>query len=131
MVGEFIMTEHECVGHKPVADGVGYGAYALDSHTCNRIVVEGRVENEGNYFIKGFDPYAISYRSLLPKRDEITNLVVPVCLSASHAAFGSIRMEPVFMGLGQAAGIAVFQAQQKSKAQLGRASCRERVCQYV
>ncbi|HEY9559771.1 MAG TPA: FAD-dependent oxidoreductase [Anseongella sp.] len=116
MVGEFIMTEHECVGHKPVADGVGYGAYALDSHTCNRIVVEGRVENEGNYFIKGFDPYAISYRSLLPKRDEITNLVVPVCLSASHAAFGSIRMEPVFMGLGQAAGIAVFQAQQKSKA---------------
>src|SRR3546814_14535026 len=81
MVGEFIMTEHECVGHKPVADGVGYGAYALDSHTCNRIVVEGRVENEGNYFIKGFDPYAISYRSLLPKRDEITNLVVPVCLS--------------------------------------------------
>src|SRR3546814_17936650 len=125
MFGEFIMTEHECVGHKPFADGVGYGAYALDSHTCNRIVVEGRVENEGNYFIKGFDPYAISYRSLLPKRDEITNLVVPVCLSASHAAFGSIRMEPVFMVLGQAAGIAVFQAQ------ICRESVGERVCQSV
>jgi len=116
MVGEFVMTEHECVGHRPVADGVVYGAYALDGHTCNRIVVDGRVENEGNYYITGFEPYLISYRSLLPKRGEITNLLVPVCLSASHASFGSIRMEPVFMGLGQAAGIAVFLAEKSQQA---------------
>lgn len=111
MVGEFVMTEHECVGHRPVTDGIGFGAYALDGHTCNRIVVNGRVENEGNFFVDGFDPYPISYRSLLPKRSEIGNLLVPVCLSASHASFGSIRMEPVFMGLGQAAGIAVYLAE--------------------
>src|SRR3546814_17959476 len=108
MVGEFIMTEHECVGHKPVADGVGYGAYALDSHTCNRIVVEGRVENEGNYFIKGFDPYAIAYRSLLRTRDQLTNLVVPVFLWASTACFVSIQLDPGLMGLGQTAGFVFF-----------------------
>ncbi len=116
MVGDFVMTEHECVGNNPVKDGIAYGAYALDSHTCNRVVVDGRVENEGNYFIGGFDPYAISYQSLVPKRKEIGNLLVSVCISSSHAAFGSVRMEPVFMALGQAAGIAAYIASEKDQA---------------
>jgi hypothetical protein len=113
MVGEFVMTEHECVGHRPVADGIAYGAYALDGHTCQRVVVDNKVENEGNYYITGFDPYLISYRSLVPKRSQITNLLVPVCLSSSHAAFGSIRMEPVFMALGQVSAIAAYLSMQQ------------------
>jgi hypothetical protein len=113
LVGEYVMTEHECVGTRPVSDGIAYGAYALDGHTCQRVVVDGQVENEGNYYISGFDPYLISYRSLLPKRTQITNLLVPVCLSSSHAAFGSIRMEPVFMALGQVSGIAAYLSMQQ------------------
>lgn len=110
MVSDFVMTEHEVVGNKPVTDGIAYGAYAMDSHTCQRVVVDGYVENEGNTSISGFDPYLISYRSIIPKREEISNLSVPVCISASHASYGSIRMEPVFMALGQVAGIAAYLA---------------------
>lgn len=108
MVGEYVMTEHEIVGLRKFNDGIAYGAYALDGHTVQRLVVNGQVENEGNYYIDGFDPYLISYLSLTPKRSEVSNLLVPVCLSASHAAFGSIRMEPVFMALGQVAGLAAY-----------------------
>jgi hypothetical protein len=90
----------------------------LDSHNCQRIVVDGHVENEGNFFVGGFDPYFISYRAIVPKKGEIDNLWVPVCLSASHAAFGSIRMEPVYLALGHAAGVAArFAAEKGIKAQ--------------
>src|SRR5690606_28015184 len=75
-----------------------------------RIVVDEQVKNEGNEEAVGFPPYPISYRSIVPKKAETTNLLVPVCLSASHIAFGSIRMEPVFMVLGQSAAIAASQA---------------------
>ncbi|MCC5928598.1 MAG: FAD-dependent oxidoreductase [Cyclobacteriaceae bacterium] len=115
MVSDFIMTEHECVGHRPVKDGIAMGGYALDSHVVQRIVVDGRVENEGNFFVAGFDPYFISYRSIVPKKEEITNLLVPICISSSHVAFGSIRMEPVFMALGQAAGVASYLAVSQNK----------------
>ncbi len=110
MVSDFVMTEHECVGHRPVSDGIAKGGYALDSHVVQRIVVDDHVENEGNTSVKGFDPYLISYRSIVPKREEIHNLVVPVCVSSSHASYGSLRMEPVFMALGQAAGVAAYLA---------------------
>lgn len=116
MVGDFVMTERECVGINPVTDGIAYGIYALDSHDCQRIAVDGHVENEGNTFINGFDPYLISYRSLVPRRNEIANLVVPACLSATHSAFCSIRMEPVFMALGQVSGIAAYLAVSKNQA---------------
>ena len=108
MIGEYVMTEHECVGNRPVSDGVAKGGYALDSHVVQRVVVDGHVENEGNISVHGFDPYLISYRSILPKRKEIVNLSVPVCVSSSHSAYGSLRMEPVFMALGQVAGIASY-----------------------
>jgi hypothetical protein len=118
MVSDFVMTEHQCIGNKPVEDGIARGVYPLDSHNCQRIVVDGHVENEGNFFVGGFDPYFISYRAIVPKKGEIDNLWVPVCLSASHAAFGSIRMEPVYLALGQAAGVAVrFAAEKGIKAQ--------------
>jgi len=105
MIGEYVMTEHDCIGDSVVNDPIAYGAYSMDSHNCQRIIVNGMVKNEGNVNEK-LQPYPISYRAITPKRSECTNLLVPVDLSASHIAYGSIRMEPVFMLLGQAAGIA-------------------------
>jgi hypothetical protein len=106
LLGECVMTEEHCVGRQKVDDPVGMGAYTMDSHNCQRVVVDGRVLNEGDVQIGLKSPYGISYRALTPRRGECENLLVPVCLSASHIAYGSIRMEPVFMGLGQAAAIA-------------------------
>lgn len=106
MIGEYVMTEHNCVGKVTVNDGVGLAAYNMDSHNCQRIVVNGMVKNEGDVQVGGFPPYPISYRSIIPKANECTNLLVPVSLSATHIAFGSIRMEPVFMVLAQAAAVA-------------------------
>jgi hypothetical protein len=85
-------------------------AYTMDSHNCQRIVVNGMVKNEGDVQIGGFGPYPISYRSLIPRSAECKNLVVPVCLSATHIAYGSIRMEPVFMVLSQSAAVAAVMA---------------------
>ena len=87
-----------------VGVAVGMGAYGMDSHNCQRYVTpDGYVQNEGDVQVHGFEPYPISYRSIIPKADECTNLLVPVCLSSSHIAYGSIRMEPVFMILAQSA----------------------------
>ncbi len=110
MIGDYVMTEHNCLGDSTVSDGVGMAAYTMDSHNCQRLVVNGMVKNEGDVQIGGFPPYDVSYRSLTPKREECTNLLVPVCLSASHIAFGSIRMEPVFMVLAQSAAVAASMA---------------------
>jgi hypothetical protein len=110
MKGAYIMTQANCEGHATVADGVGLAAYTMDSHNCQRIVVGGMVKNEGDVQIGGFPPYPISYRALIPKAEECLNLLVPVCLSASHIAYGSIRMEPVFMELGQSSAIAAAMA---------------------
>jgi len=106
MVGAYVMTQANCEGRSVVPDGVGLAAYTMDSHNCQRIVVNGMVKNEGDVQIGGFPPYPIAYSSLVPKATECTNLLVPVCLSASHIAYGSIRMEPVFMELGQSCAIA-------------------------
>jgi hypothetical protein len=83
------------------------GAYGMDSHNCQRYVTaEGHVQNEGDVQVHGFKPYPISYRAIVPKAQECDNLLVPVCVSSSHIAYGSIRMEPVFMILGQSAATA-------------------------
>lgn len=105
MVSNYVMTEHDCRGARMAPDSVGLGAYNMDSHNCQRIVKNGRVENEGDVQVS-VKPYPISYRSLVPKQSECANLFVPVCLSATHIAYGSIRMEPVFMILGQTAATA-------------------------
>ncbi len=106
MIGEYVMTQANCVGEEVVNDPVGLAAYTMDSHNCQRIVVDGQVKNEGNVEVGGFPPYPISYRSIIPKQEQVGNLLVPVLLSSSHIAFGSIRMEPVFMVLGQSAATA-------------------------
>lgn len=115
MLGEYIMTEHNCRGTEKVTDGIGQAAYTMDSHNCQRIVVNGMVKNEGNVEVGKFPPYPVSYRSLTPRQSECTNLLVPVCLSATHIAYGSIRMEPVFMVLGQSAGMAASMAIDEKK----------------
>ena len=111
MLGPYVMTEHNCGGKRVAGDPVGLAAYTMDSHNVQRYVdAEGHARNEGDVEVGGFPPYPISYRSLVPKASQCTNLLVPVCLSASHIAYGSIRMEPVFMVLGQSAATAAVQA---------------------
>jgi len=107
MIGAYVMVEQNCRGQGVAEDPVGLAAYTMDSHNVQRYVTkQGHVLNEGDVQVGGFSPYPISYRSIVPKAAECTNLLVPVCLSASHIAYGSIRMEPVFMVLGQSAATA-------------------------
>ena len=128
MVGDYVMTEHECRGDRTAPHPVAMGAYTMDSHNVRRVVTEkgdtkneGDVEDHARYSAWGpgadkrkvggkMKPYGIDYGAITPKRGECANLLVPVCLSASHMAFGSIRMEPVFFALGQAAGTAASMA---------------------
>ena len=115
--GEYVMTEKECLGERVAPKAIAYGSYGLDSHNVRRYVTpEGYVQNEGELHwlpdtppaerLRVTKPYPIGYGAITPKRGECTNLLVPVCLSATHVAFGSIRMEPVYFGVGQAAGAA-------------------------
>jgi hypothetical protein len=117
MISDYVMTEHNCRGNTVCEDPIGLAAYTMDSHNCKRVVVKAGTEaafsdsmdcvrNEGNVEAYGFPPYPISYRSIVPREAECANLLVTVCLSSTHIAYGSIRMEPVFMVLGQAAGTA-------------------------
>lgn len=110
LIGNYIMTQANCEGREAVRDGIAMAAYTMDSHNCQRIIVKKgdtiMVKNEGNVEVGGFGPYPVSYRSIIPKKNECKNLLVPVCLSASHIAYGSIRMEPVFMTLAQSSAIA-------------------------
>jgi hypothetical protein len=111
MVSDVVMTEHFVTGHEVARDSVGMGAYGMDSHNVQRYITpEGYVRNEGNIQVGGFTPYRISYRSIVPRKGEAANLFVPVCLSATHIAYGSIRMEPVFMILGESAATAAVMA---------------------
>ncbi len=111
MIGREVMTEHETLNLRQVKEPVGMGSYTLDSHNVQRYVTpEGTVQNEGDIGVKTNGPYQIGYGALCPKKEECENLLVPVAVSATHIAFGSIRMEPVFMILGQSAAIAAVLA---------------------
>jgi hypothetical protein len=105
MISDYVINENDCVGNRSAEDGVGLAAYQMDSHNCRRFVQDGLVKNEGDVQ-RGVEPFPVSYRSIVPKKNECENLSVPVCMAASHIAFGSIRMEPVFMILGQSAATA-------------------------
>ncbi len=111
MIGAYVMTEHDCLRQRPTPRPIGLGSYALDSHHVQRYVTaQGSARNEGNTYRSTGGAYQISYDALTPRADECTNLLVPVCASTSHIAYGSIRMEPVFMILGQSAGAAAVEA---------------------
>lgn len=110
LVGEYVMTEHDAERKTHFDDSVGMASYSLDSHFCRRLVDGGIVVEEGGFYQIVSRPYPVSYRALTPKVTECENLLVPACCSASHVAYASIRMEPVFMVLGQSCGTAVVQA---------------------
>jgi hypothetical protein len=111
MVSDLVMTQHHCQGRELVNDAVGMAAYGMDSHNTQRYVDKnGHARNEGNIEVHGFTPYPVGYKCIVPKKDEANNLFVPICVSATHIAYGSIRMEPVFMVLGQSAATAAVMA---------------------
>ena len=116
MKGEYIMTENDVLGKRKVPHSIGYGSYNLDSHNTQRYVREdGFTENEGDVELSPGKPYQIDLGSIMPKQEECRNLLVSVCVSSSHIAYGSIRMEPVFMILGQTAGTVASMALEKRK----------------
>lgn len=116
MLGQYVFTQHDVLESGKQADSIGMGSYQLDSHNIQRVPTEdGAVENEGDYYVVT-KPYEIPYRSLTPKASEVVNLLVPVCISSTHAAYGTIRQEPVYMILGQATGTALAIAVQKNVA---------------
>ncbi|MEK6481677.1 FAD-dependent oxidoreductase [Catalinimonas sp. 4WD22] len=111
MIGDYVMTENDILDKRETPNSVGMGSYTMDSHNIQRYVKpDGYVQNEGDIGVKVPEPYEIAYSSLVPKKEDCENLLVPVCVSSSHIAFGSIRMEPVFMILGQSAATAAVQA---------------------
>jgi hypothetical protein len=117
MIGMAVSSENDVLAKREVLQPIGMGSYAMDSHNIQRYVNdEGFVQNEGDVGVHPKQPYAISFGALVPKKEECTNLIVPVCLSSSHIAYGSIRMEPVFMILGQSAAIAASIAIDKKQA---------------
>ena len=116
MIGEFVMTENEVLDKAPVDRPIGMGSYTMDSHNVQRYIKpDGFVQNEGDIGVHPPKPYRIDLGSLLPIEEECNNLLVPVCVSSSHIAFGSIRMEPVFMVLGQSAATLAVMAIEKGK----------------
>jgi hypothetical protein len=114
MIGAYVMTENELLKKRPTPDSVGMGSYGMDSHNIQRYIIipeggsskDAYVQNEGDIGVSTNGPYQIAYGSLVPKRGQIENLLIPVAVSSSHIAYGSIRMEPVFMILGQSAATA-------------------------
>lgn len=114
MIGAYVMTENELLKKRPTPDSVGMGSYGIDSHNIQRYIIgsgkDAYVQNEGDIGVSTNGPYQIAYGSLVPKREQVENLFVPVAVSSSHIAYGSIRMEPVFMILGQSAATAAAMA---------------------
>jgi hypothetical protein len=114
MVSDFVITEHHLKRSRPTPDPVGMGSYNMDSHNVRRYVdANGNARNEGDIQINPGGPYPISYGAMVPPRGSVKNLLVPVCVSSSHISYGSIRMEPVFMILGQSAATAAVMAAER------------------
>lgn len=111
MLSDSFVTQGVCMGTEPCKDPVALGSFGLDSHAVQYFINEaGHVHREGVFWLVPPRPYGISWQAIRPKRDECLNLLVPVCVAASHAAYGSLRMEPVYMAIGQAAGTAAVLA---------------------
>jgi hypothetical protein len=117
MIGRSVMTENELLKRRPVLESVGMGSYGIDSHNVQRYITpEGHVQNEGDIGVSTQGPYQIALGSIQPKKEQCENLLVPVCVSSTHIAFGSIRMEPVFMILGQSAATVASMAIENGQA---------------
>ncbi|MDD8052195.1 MAG: FAD-dependent oxidoreductase, partial [Verrucomicrobiota bacterium] len=111
MMGAYVVTEIDVLGKRLTEQSIGMGSYTMDSHNVQRYITPaGHVQNEGDIGVHPKQPYRIAYGAITPRKEECPNLLVPVCVSSSHIAFGSIRMEPVFMILGQSAATAACMA---------------------
>jgi hypothetical protein len=106
MLGAYVMTQSDCENGSAPGTSIGLASYMIDSHNCRRVSVNGMARNEGDIQHQMHGPFIIPYEAVIPNGSDCSNLIVPVCLSSSHVAFSSIRMEPVLMILGQSAGIA-------------------------
>jgi hypothetical protein len=115
MVSDYVVTQAICEHKETATDSIGMAAYNMDSHNCNRVVKDGAAINEGDVQVAPTGPYPISMRAIVPKQSEADNVIVPVCLSATHISYGSIRMEPVFMVLGQSSAVLACQAIDEAK----------------
>jgi hypothetical protein len=116
MIGEYVLTQKDLQTERTKSDSVGMGSYNIDSHNFERVALkDGSVQNEGDIEVQ-VQAYQIPYRILLPKREEASNLLVSVCASASHVGYSSLRMEPQYMILGQAAGVAASIAVRENSA---------------
>ena len=116
MISDYVVTEHEAKGENPATDTVAIASYPLDSHGVTLFVDEAGILHRERGFYQGTKPFPVSYKAIRPRAEECTNLLVPGCLSASHAAYGSIRMEPVFIMLGHASGTAAALASERNVA---------------
>ncbi len=115
MVTDYVMTQHDCEGKRSAPDPVGLGSFGMDSHVVQHFVTEqGYALSDGVIWRVPPKPYGISYRSIIPRQGECENLFSPICVGATHVAHGSIRMEPVFMALGQSAATAAGVALDKN-----------------
>ena len=115
MVSDYVMTQHDCAGKRSAPDPIGLGSFGMDSHVVQHFVTErGYAISDGVIWQVPPKPYGISYRSIIPRKGECENLLSPICVSASHVAHGSIRMEPVFMALAHSAAIAAGAALDKN-----------------
>lgn len=115
MIGEYVMSQRDVQKEIVKPDGIAMGSFIIDSHIVQRLVdAEGHVIDEGA-FDAPTRPYQIPYRSLTPKRKECENLLVPVCCSATHVAYGTLRMEPVYMSMGHASGLAAAMSIREGK----------------
>jgi hypothetical protein len=110
MIGRHVVTQADCEHKVEAKDSIGMGAYNMDSHNCQRFVKDGSAINEGDVQVGPKGPYPVGYASITPREEECENLIVPVCLSATHIAYGSIRMEPVFMAIGESSAYAACMA---------------------
>jgi hypothetical protein len=110
MITEHVITQHEATGRIAVPDPIAVASYVMDSHNAKRVLVDGHPRNEGNVQAPLSRPFGVSYRSIVPTASECSNLLVAAAVSASHVAFASVRMEPVFMTVGEAAGCAASYA---------------------
>lgn len=116
MTGAYVMTQQDLQDDRTKPDSIGMGSYNSDSHNVQRVVTpDGAATNEGDMQVP-VQPYEIAYRALTPKRDECGNLLVVGTVSASHVAYSSIRMEPVYMIMGHAAGVAASHASKRELA---------------
>ena len=110
MIGVYVMKQADLQTSRTKSDSIAMGSYNSDSHNIQRVAMpDGGVRNEGDVQVS-VKPYEIAFGSILSKKDQATNLLVPVCLSASHVAYSSVRMEPQYMMMGQAAGVAAAMA---------------------